>query len=78
MEGLVLFLLVFILSRSERLRARFGFLTGAFLIGYGISYGIHFFDSAAVLSRDHGFELTRFFFLLTFAAAVPAIGTSVY
>lgn len=44
-----------------------------FLIGYGFSYGIHFFDSAAVLAHDHGYELTRFFFLLTFAAAVPAI-----
>ena len=44
-----------------------------FLVGYGFSYGLHFFDSAAVLSQDHGYELTRFFFLLTFAAAVPAI-----
>ena len=44
-----------------------------FLIGYGISYGVHFFDSAAVLSRQNGYEATRFFFLLTFAAAVPAI-----
>ena len=44
-----------------------------FLIGYGISYGGHFFDSAAVLSRQNGYEATRFFFLLTFAAAVPAI-----
>jgi Amt family ammonium transporter len=44
-----------------------------FLLGYGFSYGIHFFDSAAVLAHDHGYELTRFFFLLTFAAAVPAI-----
>jgi len=44
-----------------------------FLLGYGFSYGVHFFDSAATLSADHGFELTRFFFLLTFAGAVPAI-----
>ena len=28
---------MFALSRRERLRARFGFLTGAFLIGYGIA-----------------------------------------
>jgi Amt family ammonium transporter len=44
-----------------------------FLVGYGISYGIHFFANAATLSQDHGYEMTRFFFLLTFAAAVPAI-----
>ena len=37
MEGLILFLLVFALSRRERLRARFGFLTGAFLAGYGVA-----------------------------------------
>ena len=37
MEGLLLFLVVFIASRSERVRARFGLLTGIFLIGYGIA-----------------------------------------
>ena len=37
MEGLMLFTLVFTLSRFERIRERFGFLTGAFLIGYGIA-----------------------------------------
>ncbi|PKO84547.1 MAG: ammonium transporter [Betaproteobacteria bacterium HGW-Betaproteobacteria-11] len=44
-----------------------------FLIGYGIAYGVHFFGSAETLMAKNGFELTRFFFLLTFAAAVPAI-----
>lgn len=44
-----------------------------FFVGYGISYGIHFFGPASELSAGHGYELTRFFFLLTFAAAVPAI-----
>jgi Amt family ammonium transporter len=44
-----------------------------FLVGYGISYGVHFFGSAASLSQHNGYEATRFFFLLTFAAAVPAI-----
>ena len=44
-----------------------------FFIGYGIAYGIHFFSNAEVLAQRSGFELTRFFFLLTFAAAVPAI-----
>jgi Amt family ammonium transporter len=44
-----------------------------YLIGYSISYGIRFFAPASVLAHDNGYELTRFFFLLTFAAAVPAI-----
>ncbi|MBR0566754.1 ammonium transporter [Azoarcus sp. L1K30] len=44
-----------------------------FLIGYGIAYGVHFFSSAESLMEKNGFELTRFFFLLTFAAAIPAI-----
>ncbi|MBL6752598.1 MAG: ammonium transporter [Nevskia sp.] len=44
-----------------------------FLVGYGIAYGIHFFAPAAELAQENGFALTRFFFLLTFAAAVPAI-----
>ncbi len=44
-----------------------------FFIGYGIAYGVHFFSGAATLVENHGFELTRFFFLLTFAAAIPAI-----
>jgi phosphatidylglycerol:prolipoprotein diacylglycerol transferase len=37
MEGLLLFLLVFLCSRSPHIRARFGVLTGIFLIGYGIA-----------------------------------------
>ena len=44
-----------------------------FFIGYGIAYGVHFFGSAESLLEKNGFELTRFFFLLTFAAAIPAI-----
>ncbi|MDR3418159.1 MAG: ammonium transporter [Nevskia sp.] len=44
-----------------------------FFIGYGIAYGIDFLAPAPKLSEQSGFELTRFFFLLTFAAAVPAI-----
>jgi phosphatidylglycerol:prolipoprotein diacylglycerol transferase len=35
MEGLLLFLIVFLLSRRASIRARFGVLTGVFLIGYG-------------------------------------------
>jgi phosphatidylglycerol---prolipoprotein diacylglyceryl transferase len=37
LEGLVLFLVMFALSRREDLRARYGWLTGAFLVGYGIA-----------------------------------------
>ena len=44
-----------------------------FFIGYGIAYGVHFMVGTDVLMQQNGFELTRFFFLLTFAAAIPAI-----
>ncbi|QIO08261.1 ammonium transporter [Acinetobacter lanii] len=44
-----------------------------FFVGYYISYGQHFFHSGAVLMADHGYNLMRCFFLLTFAAAIPAI-----
>ncbi len=44
-----------------------------FFVGYGIAYGAHFFDSADVLAQKSGFEMVKFFFLLTFAAAIPAI-----
>ncbi|SEB26203.1 ammonium transporter [Variovorax sp. YR216] len=44
-----------------------------FLVGYGVAYGTHFFVGAEALSAKSGFELVRFFFLLTFAAAIPAI-----
>ncbi len=44
-----------------------------FFIGYSIAYGISFMDGAEVLSAKNGFELVKFFFLLTFAAAIPAI-----
>ncbi|OIR06847.1 ammonia channel precursor [mine drainage metagenome] len=44
-----------------------------FFIGYGIAYGVNFFSGAEVLSQKHGYELVKFFFLLTFAAAIPAI-----
>jgi Amt family ammonium transporter len=44
-----------------------------FFIGYSIAYGISFFSSAEVLSAKNGYELVKFFFLLTFAAAIPAI-----
>jgi Amt family ammonium transporter len=44
-----------------------------FFVGYGLAYGTHFFQGAATLSAGHGYELMKFFFLLTFAAAIPAI-----
>ncbi|MGZ5063691.1 MAG: ammonium transporter, partial [Usitatibacter sp.] len=44
-----------------------------FFIGYCVAYGVSFFSGAETLSQKSGYELTRFFFLLTFAAAIPAI-----
>lgn len=44
-----------------------------FFIGYSIAYGIDFFSSAETLAAKSGFGLVKFFFLLTFAAAIPAI-----
>jgi Amt family ammonium transporter len=44
-----------------------------FLVGYGIAYGVSFFTGAEQLAAKNGYELVKFFFLLTFAAAVPAI-----
>jgi len=44
-----------------------------FFIGYGIAYGIDFMQGADVLSAKNGYGLVKFFFLLTFAAAIPAI-----
>lgn len=44
-----------------------------FFIGYQIAYGTNFFASADQLVDNNGYELVKFFFLLTFAAAIPAI-----
>ena len=44
-----------------------------FFIGYSIAYGINFFAGAEQLATRSGYELVKFFFLLTFAAAIPAI-----
>lgn len=44
-----------------------------FFIGYGIAYGIDFMQGAATLNEKNGYDLVKFFFLLTFAAAIPAI-----
>ncbi len=44
-----------------------------FFIGYWVAYGANFFADAQTLSQGNGYELVKFFFLLTFAAAIPAI-----
>lgn len=52
-----------------------------FFIGFAVAYGVTFFVSAATLSgagggevfMPQGFTLVKFFFLTTFAAAIPAI-----
>ncbi len=44
-----------------------------FLVGYGVAYGTHFLVGAEQLAAKNGYELVKFFFLLTFAAAIPAI-----
>ncbi len=44
-----------------------------FFIGYSIAYGVSFFSGAEMLVQKSGYDLVKFFFLLTFAAAIPAI-----
>lgn len=44
-----------------------------FFIGYWIAYGSTFFAGADVLAQNNGYDLVKFFFLMTFAAAIPAI-----
>ncbi|SIQ12156.1 ammonium transporter [Marinobacterium stanieri] len=57
-----------------KIMSDFGFSALAYLfVGYWIAYGVTFYDSAAVLSENNGYELVKFFFLMTFAAAIPAI-----
>ena len=44
-----------------------------FMVGYAVAYGTSFFVGAEQLAAKNGYELVKFFFLLTFAAAIPAI-----
>jgi Amt family ammonium transporter len=44
-----------------------------FFVGYSVAYGVNFFAGADILAAKNGVELVKFFFLLTFAAAIPAI-----
>jgi Amt family ammonium transporter len=57
-----------------KILADFGASTIAyFFVGYGIAYGTSFLTGTDELVKGNGYELTKFFFLLTFAAAIPAI-----
>lgn len=44
-----------------------------FFIGYWIAYDVTFFSNAKELAANNGYDLVKFFFLMTFAAAIPAI-----
>lgn len=44
-----------------------------FFVGYLIAYNVGFLQPAADLNAENGYALVKFFFLLTFAAAIPAI-----
>lgn len=44
-----------------------------FFIGYTVAYGLGFMSGAEALTEKHGYDLVKFFFLCTFAAAIPAI-----
>ncbi len=58
----------------SKIFADFGISTIAyFFIGYQLAYGMDFFAAASDLTGNNGYELVKFFFLLTFAAAIPAI-----
>ncbi len=56
----------------------FGFSTLAyFFIGFAVAYGITFYEPVGELEvmegGSNGYKMVHFFFLLTFAAAIPAI-----
>ncbi|HYQ38979.1 MAG TPA: ammonium transporter [Pseudomonas sp.] len=44
-----------------------------FFVGYWVAYGVSFMGPASSMTADNGYALVKFFFLLTFAAAIPAI-----
>lgn len=44
-----------------------------FFVGYAVAYGVDFYSGASILAEMNGYALVKFFFLLTFAAAIPAI-----
>lgn len=58
----------------SKILSDFGISTIAyFFIGFYVAYGVDFFSAAPDLQVQNGYELVKFFFLLTFAAAIPAI-----
>jgi Amt family ammonium transporter len=58
----------------SKILSDFGISTIAyFFIGFYVAYGVDFFSAAPALQVQNGYELVKFFFLLTFAAAIPAI-----
>lgn len=44
-----------------------------FIIGFPLAYGTALYSSNALMTQNNGLELVRFFFLLGFAACIPAI-----
>jgi len=61
-----------------RVLTDFGFSTVSyFFVGFAVAYGINFFAPVSELNMiggaSNGYEMVHFFFLLTFAAAIPAI-----
>ena len=57
-----------------KIMSDFGISTVAyFFLGYSVAYGVDFMADASVLAQKNGYDLVKFFFLLTFAAAIPAI-----
>jgi len=44
-----------------------------FFIGYYVAYQVGFFDSASILAEKNGYDLVKFFFLLTFAQPFPPL-----
>jgi Amt family ammonium transporter len=44
-----------------------------FFIGYSVAYGVNMLAPVGELNIDSGYGMVKFFFLVTFAAAIPAI-----
>jgi len=44
-----------------------------FIIGYPVAYGIKIYADIGEMIQNNGYELVRFFFLVGFAACIPAI-----
>jgi len=44
-----------------------------FLIGFPIAYGLSLYTNIEIFTQNNGYEFVRFFFLVGFAACIPAI-----